>query len=85
MPAASVNALPRTDRVALPVAPEDTVNVPVYDVPDPLRAESVPPDTVTSLDTKFEDDSERVKVMVSDVPWLRTPLPARVIPTVGRV
>ena len=68
LPTASVNAPLKTDNVAAPVALADTVNVAVYEVPEPLSADRVPPTTVTSLETKFVDGSDSVKVMVSDAP-----------------
>ena len=42
-----------------------------------------PPDTVTSVEVKFAEDSESVKVIVSVSPDLREPDPARVMVTVG--
>jgi hypothetical protein len=54
-------------------------------VPDPVKAENVPPVTVTSARSKFDDVSESAKVMVSVCPALRVPIPLRLMVIVGTV
>ena len=48
-----------------------------------MKLVMVPPYLVTSVEMKFVEDSESVKVTVSESPDLRVPEPARVIVTVG--
>ena len=48
------------------VAPDaDGVNVAVYVVPEPLKPDNAPPETVTSLSMKFVDVSDNVNVSTS--------------------
>jgi hypothetical protein len=84
LPAASLKALPNTLMVAVPTAFDATVKVDVYDDPDPLSVDSVPPEVVTTPDVKFVEASDNVKVMVSEALRLRTPEPLRAIEIVGR-
>jgi len=63
--AESVKALARTLMVAVPVLPEVAVNEAEYEVPEPVKLASDPPETVTSDTTKFVDASDKVNVMVS--------------------
>lgn len=65
LPAVSVNAPALIEIDAVPAEFEVGVNVAVYDVPEPEKLDSVPPETVTSPATKFDDDSDRVNVIVS--------------------
>ena len=61
------------------------VNVAVYEVPLPEKLPIEPPMTVISLEMKFADDSDNVKVMTSVWPVARFDDPARVMFTVGAV
>ena len=52
-------------------------------MPLPVKLVIVPPDLVMSVEMKFVEDSESVKVIVSESPDFRVPEPERVIETVG--
>jgi hypothetical protein len=84
LPIVSVNLAPSTEIEPVPDCVLLVgVNVAVYVVPLPERLPIAPPVTVTSLDTKFDDVSDSVKVRVSVWPDFSDPEPARVIVTVG--
>ena len=74
LPAASVKVLARTLMVAGVVLLVAGVKVAEYEVPDPVKAESVPPATVTSDEVKSEEDSLRLKVRVAVSPDFREDL-----------
>jgi hypothetical protein len=84
-PAVSVNTPAPTEIDAVPEEPAVGVNVAVYVVPEPLKPEIAPPDTVTSPSTKFVADSDSVKVSTSIAPTPRGPEPLRAIEMVGGV
>jgi hypothetical protein len=52
-------------------------------VPLPVKPLIEPPETLTSVEMKFAEDSESVNVMDSVSPDFREPEPARVTETVG--
>ena len=58
------------------------VKVAEYAVPDPVKADSVPPATVTSAEVKSVEDSLRVKVRVAVSPDFSEDL-LEVMTTVG--
>ena len=72
--APSVKVLAKTLIVAEVVLLVAGVKVAEYEVPDPVKAESVPPATVTSAEVKFVEDSLRVKVKVAVSPDFREDL-----------
>jgi hypothetical protein len=83
--AASVNTPAPTEIEAVPDELTVGVNVAVYAVPEPLKPEIVPPETVTSLSMKFVEGSDNVNVSASVAPTPRDPEPLRAIETVGGV
>jgi len=83
--AASVNTPAPTEIDAIPDAPDVGVNVAVYVVPEPLKPDNVPPETVTSPTRKSVEASDSVKVSTSVPPTPNEPDAARVIDTVGGV
>jgi hypothetical protein len=83
--AASVNTPAPTEIDAVPDELTVGVNVAVYAVPEPLKPEIVPPETVTSLSMKFVEGSDNVNVSASVAPTPRDPEPLRAIETVGGV
>ena len=83
--AASVNTPAPTEIDAVPDALDVGVNVAVYVVPEPLKPDNDPPETVTSLATKFVEVSDNVNVKISVAPTPREPEPLRAIETVGGV
>jgi hypothetical protein len=83
--AASVNTPAPTEIDAVPDAPDVGVNVAVYVVPEPLKPDNVPPETVTSPTRKSVEASDSVKVSTSVPPTPNEPEAARVIDTVGGV
>jgi hypothetical protein len=83
--AASVNTPAPTEIDAVPDAPDVGVNVAVYEVPEPLKPDNVPPETVTSLSIKFVEVSDNVKVSTSVLLTPNEPDAVRVIETVGGV
>ena len=83
--AASVNTPAPTEIDAVPDAPDVGVNVAVYEVPEPLKPDNAPPETVTSLSMKFVDVSDNVNVRTSVLLTPKEPDAARVIDTVGGV
>ena len=58
------------------------VNVAEYEVPDPVKADSVPPAIVTSAEVKSVEDSLRVKVRIPVSPDFKDAL-SEVMTTVG--
>ena len=82
LPAASVKVLARTLMVAGVVLLVVGVKVAEYEVPDPVKADSVPPATVTSAEVKSVEDSLRVKFRVAVSPDFKDAL-SEVITTVG--
>ena len=74
LPAPSVKVLARTLMVAGVVLLDVGVKLAEYEVPDPVKAESVPPATVTSAEAKSVEDSLRVKVRVAVSPDFREDL-----------
>ena len=84
LPTVSVKVEPPTEIDPLPELEFAVgVKVAVYEVPLPEKLLIDPPDTVTSVEMKFVDDSESVNVIVSVSPDFNEPDPARVIVTVG--
>jgi hypothetical protein len=83
--ATSVNAPAPTEIDAVPDALDVGVNVAVYVVPEPLKPDNVPPETVTSLSIKFVEVSDNVKVSTSVLLTPNEPDAVRVIETVGGV
>jgi hypothetical protein len=83
--AASANTPAPTEIDAVPDAPDVGVNVAVYVVPEPLKPDNVPPETVTSPTRKSVEASDSVKVSTSVPPTPNEPDAARVIDTVGGV
>jgi len=61
------------------------VKVAEYEVPEPLKPDNDPPETVTSLLIKFTDDSDKVNVNRSVPPTPNEPEPLREIEIVGGV
>jgi hypothetical protein len=62
LPAASVNTPEPTEIDALPDELGVGVKVAAYDMPEPLSDDNKPPETVTSVLLKFDDDSDKVNV-----------------------
>jgi hypothetical protein len=85
LPTASENAPAPTEIEAVPEVPATGVKVAVYEVPEPLKPDNAPPETVTSPTTKFEDVSDKVNVNTSVPPTPKEPEPTRDIETVGEV
>jgi hypothetical protein len=83
--AASLNTPAPTEIDAVPDAPDVGVNVAVYVVPEPLKPDNVPPETVTSPTKKSVEASDNVKVRTSVLLTPNEPDAARVIVTVGGV
>ena len=83
--AASVNTPAPTEIDAVPDELDVGVNVAVYVVPEPLKPDNVPPETVTSLSIKFVEVSDNVKVSTSVLLTPNEPDAVRVIETVGGV
>ena len=83
--AASVNTPAPTEIDAVPDELDAGVNVAVYVVPEPLKPDNAPPETVTSADKKFVADSDNVNVKTSVLPTPNEPEPLREIETVGGV
>jgi hypothetical protein len=84
LPTVSVHVEPPTETVPVPESVFAVgVNVAVYVVPLPVKPLTEPPETLTSDEMKFAEDSESVNVMISVSPEFRDPEPARVTETVG--
>ena len=83
LPAESVNTPAPTEIDAVPEELDVGVNVAVYEVPEPLKPDNDPPETVTSPTTKFADDSDKVNVNKSVPPTIKEPVPLREIEIVG--
>ena len=83
--AASVNTPAPTEIDAVPDAPDVGVNVAVYVVPEPLKPDNVPPETVKSPTRKSVEVSDNVKVSTSVLLTPNEPDAVRVIETVGGV
>ena len=83
--AASVNTPAPTEIDAVPDALDVGVNVAVYVVPEPLKPDNVPPETVTSPTRKLVEASDNVKVSTSVLLTPNEPEAVRVIETVGGV
>jgi hypothetical protein len=81
--AASVNTPALTDIDAVPDELDVGVNVAVYVIPEPLKPDNVPPETVTSLFIKFVEFSDNVNVNTSVPLTSNEPEPLREIDTVG--
>ncbi len=82
---ASVNAPAPTEIDAVPDELDVGVNVAVYVLPEPLKPDNAPPETVTSPTTKSDDASDNVKVNTSVLLTPNEPDAVRVIDTVGGV
>ena len=82
LPAASVKVLARTLMFAGVVLLVAGVKVAEYEVPDPVKADRVPPAIVTSAEAKSVEDSLRVKVKLAVSPALKDAL-SEVMRTVG--
>jgi hypothetical protein len=52
-------------------------------VPEPLKPDNAPPETVTSADKKFVADSDNVNVSTSGEPTPSEPEPLRAMEIVG--
>jgi len=78
LPAASVNPPAGTEIDAVPSAPAVGVNVAEYDTPEPVKPDNDPPVTETSPTTNVDDDSDNVKLTVTDDPAATVPEPERV-------
>ena len=85
LPAVSVNTPEPTEMDAVPEEFDVGVKVAEYEVPEPLKPDNDPPETVTSPITKFTDDSDNVNVNRSVPPTPNEPKPLREIETVGGV
>jgi hypothetical protein len=84
LPTVSVKVEPPTEMDPVPeLVLVVGVNVAVYEVPLPEKLLIDPPDTLTSVEMKFAEDSESVNVIVSVSPDFNEPDPARVMVTVG--
>ena len=81
--AASVNTPAPTEIDAVPDALDVGVHVAVYVVPEPLKPEIVPPETVTSLSIKFVEFSDNVNVSTSGEATPSDPEPLRAMEIVG--
>ena len=82
LPAPSVKVLAKTLMVAEVVLLVAGVKVAEYEVPDPVKADSVPPAIVTSAEAKSVEDSLRVKVKLAVSPAFKDDL-SEVMRTVG--
>jgi hypothetical protein len=82
---ASVNTPAPTEIDAVPDELDVGVNVAVYVVPEPLKPDNAPPETVTSLSIKFVEFSDNVNVKTSVLPTPNEPKLLREIETVGGV
>jgi len=85
LPAVSVNTPEPTEMDAVPEEFDVGVKVAEYEVPEPLKPDNDPPETVTSLLIKFTDDSDKVNVNRSVPPTPNEPEPLREIEIVGGV
>jgi len=85
LPAASLNEPADTEIDAVPSLPALGVNVAEYNVPEPVNPLNEPPDTDTSPTTKFDDDSDKVKVIGTVPPNNTVPEPSRSTVIVGDV
>jgi hypothetical protein len=85
LPAVSVNTPEPTEMDAVPEEFDVGVKVAEYEVPEPLKSDNDPPETVTSLLIKFTDDSDKVNVNRSVPPTPNEPEPLREIEIVGGV
>ena len=84
LPTVSVKVEPPTEMDPVPeLVLVVGVNVAVYESPLPEKLLIDPPDTLTSVEMKFAEDSESVNVIVSVSPDFNEPDPARVMVTVG--
>ena len=84
LPTVSVKVEPPTEMDPVPeLVLVVGVKVAVYEVPLPEKLLIDPPDTLTSVEMKFADDSDSVNVIVSVSPDFNEPDPARVMVTVG--
>lgn len=83
--AASVNTPAPTEIDAVPDELDVGVNVAVYVVPEPLKPDNVPPETVMSPTRKLVEASDNVKVSTSVLLTPNEPEAVRVIETVGGV
>ncbi len=81
--AASVNTPALTDIDAVPDELDVGVNVAVYVVPEPLKPDNVPPETVISPTRKLVEASDNVNVSTSVLLTPNEPEPLRDIDTVG--
>jgi hypothetical protein len=85
LPAVSVNTPEPMEMDAVPEEFDVGVKVAEYEVPEPLKPDNDPPETVTSLLIKFTDDSDKVNVNRSVPPTPNEPEPLREIEMVGGV
>ena len=85
LPAVSANTPEPTEMDAVPEEFDVGVKVAEYEVPEPLKPDNDPPETVTSPVTKFVEVSDNVNVKISVAPTPREPEPLRAIETVGGV
>jgi hypothetical protein len=84
LPTVSVKVEPPTEMDPVPeLVLVVGVKVALYEVPLPEKLLIDPPDTLTSVEMKFADDSDSVNVIVSVSPDFNEPDPARVTVTVG--
>jgi hypothetical protein len=85
LPAVSVNTPEPMEMDAVPEEFDVGVKVAEYEVPEPLKPDSDPPETATSLLKKFTDASDNVNVNRSNPPTPNEPEPLREIEIVGGV
>ena len=85
LPAVSVNTPEPMEMDAVPEEFDVGVKVAEYEVPEPLKPDNDPPETVTSLLIKFTDDSDKVNVNRSVPSTPNEPEPLREIEIVGGV
>jgi hypothetical protein len=85
LPAVSVNTPEPMEMDAVPEEFDVGVKVAEYEVPEPLKPDNDPPETVTSPTTKFTDDSDKVNVNRSVPSTPNEPEPLREIEIVGGV
>jgi hypothetical protein len=83
LPDESVKAPALTEIDAVPEEPAAGVNVAVYEEPEPLKPENVPPETVISLSIKLVEVSDNVNVSTSVEPTPSEPEPLRAMEIVG--
>jgi hypothetical protein len=85
LPAVSVNTPEPMEMDAVPEEFDVGVKVAEYEVPEPLKPDNDPPETVTSPTTKFTDASDNVNVNRSVPLTPNEPDPLREIEIVGGV